>query len=76
MPDRFKDQNHSLGPTVYYTFGKDAAAAAEGDLKPDDDKQDEDAGQASQLTLGAGLQFGLTEATSDLALKLNGQLEF
>jgi hypothetical protein len=75
-PGSFNDQNHSLGPTLYYTFGKvdtDEGTAAD----EDDDKKDEKSGrEAATLTLGVGLQFGLTGATSDTALKLNGQLEF
>jgi hypothetical protein len=75
-PGSFNDQNHGLGPTLYYTFGKadsDEGAKAE----EDDDKKDEKSGeQYATLTLGVGLQFGLTDATSDTALKLNGQLEF
>jgi hypothetical protein len=75
-PGSFNDQNHSLGPTLYYTFGKvDTNEGAKAD-EDDNSKDEKSGGESATLTLGVGLQFGLTGATSDTALKLNGQLEF
>jgi hypothetical protein len=71
----FAAQNHSLGPTLYYTFGG-AGSDEAGKVSAGEDKTGGDAPDPSQLTVGVGLQFGLTEATSDVALKLDGQFEF
>jgi hypothetical protein len=71
----FTAQNHSLGPTLYYTFGGVGSDEA-GKVSAGEDKTGDDAPDPSQLTVGIGLQFGLTEATSDVALKLDGQFEF
>jgi hypothetical protein len=72
----FDDQKHSLGPTLYYTFGT-AGSTEVAEAGEDDDKKDEKPGdQSGTLTLGVGLQFGLTGATSDTALKLNVEREF
>jgi hypothetical protein len=68
----FDDQNHSLGPTLFYNPGED---------------DDEDVGQANDdekvagpakmdFSLNVGVQFGLTDATSDTALKFQGSLAF
>jgi hypothetical protein len=67
----FNDQNHSIGPTIFY--------------KPTDDEEENDAvGDStaeprpaqSELTFNLGVQFGLTDATSDTALKFQGSLSF
>jgi hypothetical protein len=68
----FNDQNHSIGPVLYYTFGK-GNETEEGKRNRENEAADE---SESSLTVGLGLQFGLTEATSKTALKLNAQLEF
>jgi len=62
----FNDQNHSIGPVVYYSFGK-------GDQN---DKTEAEEEEERNLTVGLGLQFGLTEATSKAAIKLDAQLQF
>ncbi len=54
----FDQQEHSIGPAFYYTFGYD-----------DDGPEDEFA-KSKELTVSLGGQFGLTEATSDFALKV------
>lgn len=71
----FNDQNHSLGPTLYYTFGGDTNE--EGGRGTDEEKSgDVSERRAPQLNLGAGIQLGLTDATSDVALKLAAELDF
>jgi hypothetical protein len=58
----------SIGPTLFYNLdggGDDA----------DSGKKDA-AGAVTTLSLNIGLQFGLTDATSDTALKFQGELNF
>lgn len=64
----FNQQLHSIGPAFYYTFGKD-----------DDDEGEEDEDiykKSKELTLSLGAQFGLTEQTSDVAVKVFIGYEF
>jgi hypothetical protein len=78
----FNDQIHSLGPTLLINFGDDeqdegggsneAKASANGD-----DDNSKPAGPAQMgLSMNVGVQFGLTDATSDTALKFQGALQF
>ncbi len=64
----FDLQQHSIGPAFYYTFGKE-------DDFGDDDLYDVD-GKSKELTVSLGAQFGLTKATSDVALKIFIGYEF
>lgn len=71
----FNDQNHSLGPTLFYNPGEDddddVGQAGEAD------DQEKVAGPAKMdFSLNVGVQFGLTDATSDTALKFQGSLSF
>jgi len=63
----FDLQQHSIGPAFYYTFGKEDDF--DGELYEVDRK-------SKELTVSAGLQFGLTKATSDVALKIFIGYEF
>ncbi|MEM7398354.1 MAG: hypothetical protein AAGF48_11075 [Pseudomonadota bacterium] len=63
----FDLQQHSIGPAFYYTFGK------EDDFE--DDWGDIDR-KSKELTVSVGAQFGLTKATSDVALKIFIGYEF
>ena len=65
----FNEQQHSIGPAFYYTFGK------EDDFVGDDDLYDIDR-KSKELTVSLGAQFGLTDATSDFALKVFIGYEF
>jgi hypothetical protein len=66
----FNDQNHSLGPTLFYNSGESGADEGE-------EKEGKVAGPpAMDFSLNVGLQFGLTDATSDTALKFQGELNF
>jgi hypothetical protein len=70
----FNSQVHSLGPTIFYNFGdedSDKAKAGEGD---DNGKVSGPAPTA--FSMNVGVQFGLTDATSDTALKFQGSLAF
>jgi hypothetical protein len=68
----FDDQNHSIGPTLFWNPGgddDDEGGEKEGD---DDDKV---AGPPDiELSFNVGVQFGLTDVTSDGALKFQGSL--
>jgi hypothetical protein len=70
----FNAQTHSIGPTLFFDpfGGDDEDAGGEGDADEDDAAG---ASQAS-LSLNVGVQFGLTDATSDTALKFQGSLQF
>ena len=65
----FNDQNHSIGPTLFWkpVGGEDAAKNKGGE---NDNKA---AGSPNlELSFNVGVQFGLTDATSDGALKFQG----
>ncbi len=59
----FNDQQHSIGPAFYYTLGE-----AEFD--------EYGQGEGAELVLSLGAQFGLTDSTSDAALKVFIGYEF
>jgi hypothetical protein len=67
----FNDQTHSIGPTLFYNpGGEDDDVGGEGD-------DDELAGPPPmEFSLNVGVQFGLTDATSDTALKFQGAIGF
>jgi hypothetical protein len=66
----FDDQVHSIGPTLFFN----PAAEEEGELQNDDDRV---AGTTKiEFSMNLGVQFGLTDATSDTALKFQGSLNF
>ncbi len=71
-PGSFEDQEHYVGPMLYF-----------GDNKDDDETggdHDDESGaverQGPKLSLSAGVLFGLTDITSDVAYRLNAFLEF
>jgi hypothetical protein len=69
----FDDQEHSFGPTLFYKPGGD-----EGNGHGDDDDDDEKVGGPPEMEffVNVGVQFGLTDVTSDTALKFQGTLAF
>jgi len=70
----FNDQNHSIGPTLFWNPSNDDDEAGQAEGGGDDDKV---AGPPPlELSFNVGLQFGLTDATSDTALKFQGELNF
>lgn len=70
----FNDQAHSLGPTLFYNPGEEEDEGEGENLKDDDDKVAE--APEMEFSLNVGVQFGLTDATSDTALKFQGSLSF
>ncbi len=70
----FDTQTHSIGPTLFYNpSGEDDNVGGEGD----EDEENNVGGEPEmEFTLNVGLQFGLTEAASDTALKFQGSLAF
>ena len=72
----FNQQNHSIGPTLFYNLGVDRSGEeAETESKGGDDEATGSA-SATELSLNVGLQFGLTKAASDGAIKFQGSLQF
>jgi hypothetical protein len=72
----FDDQPHSLGPTLFYNpGGEDDDVGGEGD---EDEAEEKEGGGPAEMefSLNVGVQFGLTDATSDTALKFQGGLAF
>ena len=69
----FDDQNHSIGPTLFYIPGGDDD---DDNGNGDDDKKKVGGPPEMEISLNVGLQFGLTDLTSDTALKFQGTLEF
>ncbi len=70
----FNDQTHSIGPTLFFDpfGGDDEDAGGEGDA----DEDDVAGAPEMAFSLNVGVQFGLTDATSDTALKFQGSLHF
>ena len=73
-PGSFDEQEHYVGPMIYYALGGD-----------DDDRDGREGGEDEQgngeregpnLSLSFGVLFGVTDVTSDTAFRLNGSLEF
>jgi hypothetical protein len=74
----FNDQNHSIGPTLFYMPGGDDDDDDDnGNGGGDDDDNHKVMGPPEmELSLNLGVQFGLTDMTSDTALKFQGSLGF
>jgi hypothetical protein len=73
----FDDQAHSLGPTLFYMPGGDDDDDDNGTGNGDDDNNHKVAGPPEmELSLNVGVQFGLTDVTSDAAVKFQGSLGF
>jgi hypothetical protein len=76
----FNSQVHSIGPTLFYNFGSDDDEANGGDdegkAKAGDDSAKVSNPSAMAASMNIGVQFGLTDATSDTALKFQGSLAF
>jgi hypothetical protein len=77
----FDDQVHSIGPTILINFGGDEEDEGGGNNGPvanangDDDSKHIGPPQMA-FSMNVGVQFGLTNATSDTALKFQGALQF
>jgi hypothetical protein len=72
----FDDQPHSIGPTLFYNPGEEEED--EGGINGDDDDDEDRVAEAPEMevSLNVGVQFGLTDATSDTAVKFQGALGF
>ena len=70
----FDDQAHSLGPTLFYNPGEEEDEGKGKNGGDDEDKVAE--APEMELSLNVGVQFGLTDVTSDTALKFQGSLAF
>jgi opacity protein-like surface antigen len=71
----FNQQNHSIGPTLFWSptnKEEDVGDAAGGD----EDENKTQGPAPLELSFNVGVQFGLTDATSDTALKFQGSLSF
>jgi hypothetical protein len=73
----FNDQEHTLGPVLYINFGNEDGDEGEGLGAGDEDEEKSGSEKReAEFTVGVGALFGLTDATSDVALKVMGQLQF
>lgn len=72
----FNDQEHSIGPTVFYKPGGDDDDDEGNGNGGDDDDEKVGGPPEMELSLNIGVQFGLTDVTSDTALKFQGSLAF
>jgi hypothetical protein len=76
----FNSQIHSIGPTLFYNFGSNDDEANgsddEGKAKAGDGSSKVSNASAMAPSMNIGVQFGLTDATSDTALKFQGSLAF
>jgi hypothetical protein len=71
----FDDQPHSIGPTLFLDFGGEEDDEGNGDeAKAHGHNGGGPAGVA--LSMNVGVQFGLTDVTSDTALKFQGSIAF
>ncbi|HET7211925.1 MAG TPA: hypothetical protein VFI85_09315, partial [Methyloceanibacter sp.] len=67
----FDDQPHSVGPTLFYNPGGEDEDGEEGE-----GDESVAAPRKVELSLNVGVQFGLTDVTSDTAVKFQGSLAF
>jgi len=76
----FNQQNHSIGPTLFWNPGEKEEEEGEGkDVKQgkeDNENENVTGSSETELTFNVGVQFGLTDATSDTALKFQGTISF
>ena len=72
----FDDQNHSIGPTLFYNPGGDDDEGEEKEGKRGGDDEKVAGPPKIEFSLNVGVQFGLTDVTSDTAVKFQGTLSF
>ena len=78
-PGSFNDQNHSIGPTLFWKPGSGDEDEEAGDVGEGDDdnaKGNAPKSPSAEFSMNIGYQFGLTDATSDGALKFQAELAF
>jgi hypothetical protein len=66
----FNDQQHSIGPTLFFNPGDDDNGNGNGN------RNHNRVSAKPEFSLNVGVQLGLTDLTSDSALKFQGALEF
>ena len=71
----FNDQEHSIGPTLFWKPGGGHDHEAAGDVGEAAHGNGGGAGPR-EFSMNVGVQFGLTDVTSDTALKFQGSLAF
>ena len=73
----FNQQNHSMGPTLFYNAGGNNTDEREDkEIKKGDSEAKVVSPPATEFFLNVGVQFGLTNAASDAALKFQGSISF
>jgi hypothetical protein len=72
----FNQQNHSIGPTLFWNPGNNQDEGDEKEGKKSDDNEKVAGPPEMEFSFNVGVQFGLTDATSDTALKFQGSLSF
>ena len=76
-PGSFDEQQHSIGPTLFYAPGGFGDDDGNGNGNGNGDKESKvDGPPEIELSFNVGVQFGLTDFTSDTALKFQGSLAF
>lgn len=71
----FDDQQHSIGPTLFFLGGDDDDDDNGGNGNDDDDKK-VGGPPETEVSFNVGVQFGLTDFTSDTAVKFQGSIGF
>jgi hypothetical protein len=78
----FNQQNHSIGPTLFWHPGEKEEEGGDEESKEvkqgkeDNDNEKVAGASEMELSFNVGVQFGLTDATSDTALKFQGTISF
>jgi hypothetical protein len=78
-PGSFNDQNHRIGPTLFWKPGggdEDEEAGDVGEGDDDNAKGNAPEHPSAEFSMNIGYQFGLTDVTSDGALKFQAELAF
>jgi hypothetical protein len=74
--ESFDDQTHSIGPTLFYIPGGSDNDDDNGNGGDDNDDKKLAGPAEMEFSLNVGVQFGLTDVTSETALKFQGSLAF
>ena len=72
----FNQQDHSIGPTLFWHPREGEEEGEENEGEGDNDNEEVAGAPKMELSFNVGVQFGLTDATSDTALKFQGSLSF